>query len=159
MKNKFLGIALLGLLALTGCGNDSDDGGYNGIYQGNLGVQGYCTPEIVDAYNNFARMCNAIQGNMGFNQREVQHCRQAALLFVNKYPNVSCVAAINGGNQWGNPNGWRYNDQFNTQFQGQQAMVISSQPMQQVLASLGQFQGGNRGWYNNYPRWRGVRRR
>jgi hypothetical protein len=156
MKNKLLGFAMLGLLALTGCGNDSREDGYNGIYQGNLGVQGYCSPEIVDNYNNFARTCNAIQGNMGFNQREVQHCRQAALLFVNKYPNISCVAAVNGANQWGN-NG--FNDQFNTQFQGQQAMVITSQPMQMVLASLGQFQGGNRGWYNNYPRWRPIRRR
>lgn len=156
MKNKLW--MLLGLLAFAGCGNDRQEDGYNGMYQGNLGVQGPCSPDIVDNYNNFARTCNAIQGNMAYSQREVQHCIQAARLFVNKWQGVSCVAEVNGG-QWGQQSGWQFNNQFNSQVQGRQMMVISSQPMLMVLSSLEQFQGGNRGWYNNYPRWRAVRRR
>jgi hypothetical protein len=85
---------------------------------------------------------------------EAQSCRFAAEHFVRNYPNMNCVALIDGGRQG---RGWRYNDRYNTQFQGQQAIQITTAPMLQVLGMLQQLKGGNRGWYNGYQPWHRAR--
>lgn len=146
MKNSF--IALLSVLILSACGNNNDDnGGLFGQQQG-VGVpppQGYCAPEVIDAYNNFTIRCNTIASDL-----DVQACRFTAEHFLRNYEGISCVAVPPSGNgfggQWGN-------NQYFGQFQGQQIFHITDFPMQNVLASLGQFNGRDPQWQRRHKRW------
>lgn len=152
MKKSFLGLALLGALALSGCGNSkNDDLGYQygGVEQGGLPpVQGYCAPEVVDAYNNFTNQCNSIDTGLG-----AQPCRFSAEAFIRLYSGISCVAVPPSGNGFGNQWG---NNQFFGQFQGQQIFHITDFPMRQVLQVLDQQLGGNGNWRQNHRRWPNV---
>jgi hypothetical protein len=148
MKKSFL--VLLGVLALSACGNSKNDApGFQqvGLNQGGglPPVQGYCAPEVVDAYNNFTNQCNSIDTGLG-----AQPCRFSAEAFLRLYANISCVAvppSSNGfGNQWGgNP--------YLGQYQGQQIFHITDFPMRQVLEVLDAQLGGNSGWRQQHRRW------
>lgn len=171
IMKKYLGMALLGALALSGCGNDKQDQ-FGGNFQAQ--IQGPCEPRTVADYNYFAQQCNQLQQGMN-TQREVHHCRQAAKNFLQNWGQIACVAEVQGYQQFQRPgfqqqfpgqgqqqfpgnNGWQYNDQFMTQYQGRPMMVISSQPMQMVLNAIGYDGNPNRNWSRNYSsRWRQVR--
>jgi hypothetical protein len=140
MKKSFFALVCLSALALIGCGNDNNNQMYPppgvGGFQGQIQPpQGYCAPEVVDAYNNFAYRCNNM--NSDFN---VQTCKFAARGFLQIYPNMSCLALVANGQTGG-----YYNPQYNGNWQGQATLNITSEQMKYVLSML-----DNQGWQRNY---------
>ncbi len=144
MNKSVLVLVFLGAFSFVGCGNDKNDGnvGYSTFQSEVMPAQGFCAPEVVDAYNGFAYACNNMSSD--FN---TQICRMKAQGFVHTYPNISCLAGL--ANNQGN----YYNPQFNGQWQGQASLHITTTPMRQILAVL-----GTPDWQRNYRPWPRGRR-
>ncbi len=144
MTKTIFALAILTVFAFTGCGNDKNEmnPGYS-TFQGEvMPPQGFCAPEVVDAYNSFAYACNNMSSD--FN---TQICRMKAQGFVHTYPNMSCLAALapSQGNY--------YNPQYNGNWQGQATLHITTAPMRQILSIL-----GTPDWQRNYRPWPRGRR-
>lgn len=134
-------------IAAVGCGDDKKEQAYQSAGVQVSGAeynppQGYCAPEVVDAYNNFVVQCNSVDPS----GLSVQACRFSAEHFLRNYQGISCLVVPVTYQGYGN--------QYLMQYEGTQVFHITDRPMRMVLDLMNQTGMGHGDfWQRRYTRW------